>query len=91
MRMRNGAQAIGAPVGAYLVVRLEPAPLNFAIATALLVLFLLMVCPLEECIRRLQMPRAQPSPAADLTRPLLTLDPEPGASPYLLFMLSLPK
>lgn len=77
-------------MGAYLVVRLEPAPLNFAIATALLVLFLLMVCPLEECIRRLQTPRAQPSPAADLTRPLLAVDPELGAAPSLLFMLLSP-
>ena len=79
MRVRNCAQALGAPVGAYLVLRLEPAPLNFAIATALLVLFLLMVCPLEEWISRMQA-RAQPSPGADLTRPLLASVPESGAA-----------
>lgn len=65
-------QAIGAPVGPYLVLRLEPARLNFAIATALLALFVLMVVPVAEGVRRLRA-RARLRPTADplLRQPLL--------------------
>ncbi|BDA49843.1 hypothetical protein COCOBI_14-4630 [Coccomyxa sp. Obi] len=73
-------QALGAPVGAFLVLRLEPARLNFAIATALLVLFLLMVCPVAEGIRQLRAragPRLKRTP--DLRQPLLTTSPGAGA------------
>ena len=52
-------QAIGSPVGAYLVQHLDPQRLQFAIATALLFLFLLMVLPVAKCIRQARMRRAR--------------------------------
>ncbi len=74
-------QALGAPVGAFLVLRLEPARLNFAIATALLVLFLLMVCPVAEGIRQLRMwARPRPKHAPDLRQPLLAASSGAGTS-----------
>lgn len=39
------AQAVGSPVGAFLVQHLEPHRLQFAIASALLLVFLLMAFP----------------------------------------------
>ena len=51
-------QAIGSPVGAYMVQHLDPQRLQFAIATALLSLFLLMVLPVAKCIRQRRMRRA---------------------------------
>jgi hypothetical protein len=64
-------QAIGAPIGAYLVQHLEPQPLNFAIATSLMVLFLLMVCPVTKCMRRLRRSRSNRLAAPDLRQPLI--------------------
>ena len=47
-------QAIGATAGAYLVQHLEPHNLQFAIATSLLVVFILMVCPLAKLLKHLK-------------------------------------
>ena len=47
-------QAVGATAGAYLVQHLEPHNLQFAIATSLLVVFILMVCPLAKLLSHLK-------------------------------------
>ena len=52
-------QAVGAPVGAYLVQHLDPQRLQFAIATALLFLFLLMATPVSQWVRRARLQRAR--------------------------------
>ncbi|CAL5220614.1 g2656 [Coccomyxa viridis] len=66
-------QAIGATAGAYLVQHLEPHNLQFAIATSLLVVFILMVCPLAKLLKRFQDAQARRLGAR---QPLL-----PGNSP----------
>ena len=67
------SQAIGATAGAYLVQHLEPHNLQFAIATSLLVVFILMVCPLAKLLKRFQDAQARRLGAR---QPLL-----PGNSP----------
>jgi len=62
-------QAIGATVGAYLVQHLEPHNLQFAIATSLLVVFILMVTPLAKLLKRWQESRA---PGQGIEEPLLS-------------------
>ena len=66
------AQAIGATVGAYLVQHLEPHRLQFAIATSLLVVFILMVTPLAKLLKHWKAARA---PKEGVKEPLL---PESG-------------
>ena len=71
-------QALGAPVGAYLVQHLDPQRLDFAIATALLFLFLLMATPLSKWVHRARLQRARSlrhGAKRALRQPLL-----PGAS-----------
>ena len=62
------AQAIGATVGAYLVQHLEPHRLQFAIATSLLVVFILMVTPLAKLLKHWKAARA---PKEGVKEPLL--------------------
>ena len=71
------SQAIGATAGAYLVQHLEPHNLQFAIATSLLVVFILMVCPLAKLLKRFQDAQARRLGAR---QPLL-----PGNSPEGVF------
>ncbi len=66
--VRQFLQAIGATVGAYLVQHLEPHNLQFAIATSLLVVFILMVTPLAKLLKRWKESRA---PGQGIEEPLL--------------------
>ena len=61
-------QAVGATAGAYLVQHLEPHNLQFAIATSLLVVFILMVCPLAKLLSHL---KAASTRKEGMTEPLL--------------------
>ena len=67
------SQAIGAVAGAYMVQHLEPHNLQFAIATSLLVVFILMVCPLAKLLKHFQDAQARRQGARE---PLL-----PSSSP----------
>ena len=70
-------QAIGAVAGAYLVQHLEPHNLQFAIATSLLVVFILMVCPLAKLLKRFQEAQARRNGARE---PLLPGNSREGGS-----------
>ena len=63
--------------GAYLVQHLEPHNLQFAIATALLVVFVLMVCPLAKLLKHLQEAQARRKAASE---PLLPGNSREGAT-----------
>lgn len=70
-------QAIGATVGAYLVQHLEPHNLQFAIATSLLVVFILMVCPLAKMLKHCKEAR---TPKQGVEEPLLPREDAQGMS-----------
>ena len=72
MRIRPSAlvmQAVGAAAGAYLVQHLEPHKLQFTIATSLLVVFVLMVCPLAKIVKRFQERQARRKGAQEPSLP----------------------